>query len=71
LTAFDLCAGVLQELEPELKAIYAAAYKGWVELLKHCYKEHAPLNPANRCVLSNASSSRRFLLCRLICRYVA
>lgn len=38
----------LQELRGELMALYAAADRGWVELLKHCYTQHPPLNPANR-----------------------
>jgi hypothetical protein len=41
-----LCS--LQALREELQALYDAANKGWVELIKHCYSKHPPLNPANR-----------------------
>jgi hypothetical protein len=39
---------LLQALRDELQALYDAANKGWVELIKHCYSKHPPLNPANR-----------------------
>ncbi|KAF6261416.1 hypothetical protein COO60DRAFT_1636853 [Scenedesmus sp. NREL 46B-D3] len=41
-------APVREALRAELQALYNAASKGWVELIKHCYDKHPPLNPANR-----------------------
>jgi hypothetical protein len=38
----------VQSLREELTGLYAAANKGWLELLKHCYTKHPPMNPTSR-----------------------